>query len=139
MKFMEVDISVPSGSDLLEEVVNHLSSHMKSHGTFPTLPELGAALNLSVRSLQRRLLNNDNLSYVLIVDQLRKSLIAFHIVRDISLLEVSTAVGFSGYASFNRFVNSQWGMTPQELRKEITRLTISHLSEDDLCYVTTSR
>lgn len=77
-----------------------------------TLDDVSSKLHMSSRTLIRRL-QDENLSFQGIKDDLRRDLAILNLARkDVSLAEISYALGFSSPAVFHRAFRHWTGMTP---------------------------
>jgi AraC-like DNA-binding protein len=86
-------------------------------GEPPGLPEVAAALNMSERTLRRRL-GDTGLSYAALLDRERRAQ-ALALLRggQLSLGEVALAVGFNDVRSLRRAVRRWSGQSPSQLRR----------------------
>ncbi|MFC7516366.1 AraC family transcriptional regulator ligand-binding domain-containing protein [Herbaspirillum sp. GCM10030257] len=77
-----------------------------------TLDDVATRLHMSSRTLLRRL-QDENMSFQGIKDELRRDLAILHLVyTDVSLTEISFALGFSSPAVFHRAFRHWTGITP---------------------------
>ena len=86
------------------------------HAGEPTLALVSEKLNISDRTLQRRLKAED-ISFHGIVDDVRRELLELYL-RDlsISLKEITHQLGFADQSSFTRAVHRWYGQSPKALR-----------------------
>ena len=90
----------------------------------PSQQDMAFALNLSLRSLQRKL-NERGLTFEKVLVEVRRDLAQKYIVQShLSIGEVSYLLGFSSTSNFARNFKSWMGVTPSEyLRSQLeTRL-----------------
>jgi AraC-like DNA-binding protein len=98
--------------------INELVNHVKS-AIIDILPsgkitdeDVAYKLNLGVRTLQRKLHNN-NTNFRSILDEVRYDLAKFYIHdSDISLMEIAFILGYSEYTSFSRAYKRWTGIPP---------------------------
>lgn len=85
---------------------------------FPTIQEAAANLNLSVRTLQRRL-KFEGYTYQNLTDELKKQF-ALNYLRneDLSVKEIAYSLNFSEASSFIRSFNRWFGVSPQIYREQ---------------------
>jgi len=90
-------------------------------GGAPSVEQTAAAMDTSVRTLQRRL-KEHGLSYRDVVEQARRE-VAEKLMADpsLSLLDVALLVGFSDQSAFNRAFRRWFHTTPSELREQRLR------------------
>lgn len=82
----------------------------------PAQDEVAASLNLSTRSLQRRL-SEEKSSYKELLEGTRKELAEQYLRRsDVSLGEITYLLGFSDQSNFSRAFKRWFGRTPGEFR-----------------------
>ena len=105
-------------SDLIETIEREVR---KSLGTPPSLSQLASQLNLSERTLRRRI-EEAGLSYHGIVDALRRAR-ALQLLgqRDNRLIDVACATGFSDVRNFRRAFKRWTGVTPRTARQRIAQ------------------
>ncbi len=85
----------------------------------PSQEDVARCLNMSTRSLQRRLTEEDS-SYKLLLEDTRKSLACQYLKKpDISLGEVTYLLGFSDQSNFSRAFKRWVGKTPGEYRTQL--------------------
>lgn len=73
-------------------------------------------LNMSDRTLQRKLLS-ENTSYQIILDDVRKELAIKYLRENISLVEISFLLGFETQSAFNKFFKKHFEKQPSVFRK----------------------
>lgn len=89
----------------------------------PTRQQIATLLNLTERTLQRRLLE-ESASFNDLLDEIRRNLAEMYLANaNISLLETGSLLGYSEQSSFTRAVRRWFDATPQQLRE---RLLIKH-------------
>ncbi len=88
------------------------------HGGEPTIERIARAYGGSVRSLQRRL-RDENTSYSEQLDLVRRNLaLAYLSSESVSLSELSERLGYSAQSALSRAVRRLTGRTPSELASE---------------------
>ncbi|SNY91190.1 Arabinose-binding domain of AraC transcription regulator, N-term [Cohaesibacter sp. ES.047] len=106
----------------LDSVAAYVRHHVKEQMAGAVLPQSAVAslLGMSVRSLQRRLMQED-ISFRQIVDDVRAET-ARHLLADdrISLSEVAFRLGYSEQAAFNHAATRWFGTSPRAMRKTRT-------------------
>lgn len=60
MKLLEVDITIPINNELEFLIVNTVFAHFNEHGVFPNLKELSKSVSISARTIQRKLISENN-------------------------------------------------------------------------------
>lgn len=91
----------------------------KQLGVPPSLTELAHQLNISERTLRRRI-ESAGLSYQAVIDETRRSRALSLLGREeLSLMEVAFQTGFSDERNFRRAFKRWTGMTPREARKRL--------------------
>jgi len=82
-----------------------------------TLPKVAKGMNLSTRTLQRRLLEY-KLSYQALLDAVREQLARRYLSRtSLMLSEIPFLLGYSDQSAFNRAFRNWTGMTPGRFRQ----------------------
>ena len=82
-----------------------------------TLPKVAKGMNLSTRTLQRRLVEY-SLSYQALLDAVREQLARRYLSRtSLMLSEIPFLLGYSDQSAFNRAFRSWTGMTPGRFRQ----------------------
>ncbi len=82
----------------------------------PTLMEVAELMNMSARTLQRRL-KHEQLTFHQLVDEIRQSLLDGYLQNpDLPLKKIATLLGFADQSSFTRAVNRWHGQTPKSRR-----------------------
>jgi AraC-like DNA-binding protein len=82
-----------------------------------TLPKVAKGMNLSPRTLQRRLVEY-NLSYQALLDAVREQLARRYLSRtSLMLSEIPFLLGYSDQSAFNRAFRSWTAMTPGRFRQ----------------------
>lgn len=82
-----------------------------------SLKSAACDLNMSVRTLQRKLLA-ESTSYQAILDGVRKELVNKYLEENISLVEMSFLLGFESQSAFNKFFKKHFGKQPTKYRQE---------------------
>lgn len=87
----------------------------------PSRSDIAARLNLTDRTLQRRL-EEEGTQFSNILDDVRRSMARIYLANEnISLHETACLLGFSGQSSFTRATNRWFNSTPRELRLQINK------------------
>ena len=105
-------------SDLIETIEREVRKRLESP---PSLSQLASQLNLSERTLRRRI-GDAGLSYHGIVDELRRTR-ALQLLgqRDNRLIDVACATGFSDVRNFRRAFKRWTGVTPRTAKQRIAQ------------------
>jgi AraC-like DNA-binding protein len=85
-------------------------------GTLPSLPEVAGALNLSARTLQRRL-RQEQTSYQQVLEGLRETLAKQYLKENLTVNEIAYLLGYSVPGAFSRSFRKWTGKSPLEYRK----------------------
>ena len=84
---------------------------------FPTIEQVAANLNLSVRTLQRRL-KAEGLTYKAVLDELRRQFALDYLKNDaLSIKEIAYLLDYAESSSFVRSFKRWTGKSPQEFRQ----------------------
>lgn len=87
---------------------------------FPPLDDIAAELRLSVGVLQREL-HRDGLSYRTLVEMTRRDLALSYVKqRQLPFSEIAFLLGYSELSAFSRAVHRWTGLSPRELRRELS-------------------
>jgi AraC-like DNA-binding protein len=82
----------------------------------PTLSEAASRLNMSMRSLQRRL-KDENLTWQQLIENTRRVLAERHLRQPgMSITQLAFLLGFSDVSSFSRAFRKWYGASPSQLR-----------------------
>ncbi len=101
---------------LVDEIRQHLISSL---GKYPSIEGIARQLNMSERTLSRRL-KERRTSYQQILNEVRAELSKEYLANTIlSIAQVSTLVGFSEPNTFSKAFKKWFGKTPSVLRKEL--------------------
>jgi AraC-like DNA-binding protein len=84
----------------------------------PTLKTISAHLNMSERSLQRKL-NAEKTSYTLLVTDIKKKLAQDFLAKKLSVKETSYMLGYSEPSAFIKAFQGWFGQTPQKFKNEV--------------------
>jgi AraC-like DNA-binding protein len=106
--------ALPTSDRFLRTVRVALIKSLQS-GRGTSLEALGRALELSVRTLQRRLTENAT-THSDLVDQVRHELALSYLADDTSSIEIAYLLGFSEAAAFHRAFKRWTGTTLKEFR-----------------------
>ncbi|MFI8980832.1 AraC-like transcriptional regulator QhpR [Ectopseudomonas khazarica] len=100
--------------ELLPQITRIIASEMSSGA--PSLDEVCEHLNLSRRTLQRRL-KDQGIEFSSLIEEVRRELaLAYMKDSDYSMTEISLLVGYSESASFTRAFRRWTGQSPQQYR-----------------------
>ena len=84
---------------------------------FPTIEQVAAHLNISARTLQRRL-QEEGSNYKQLIDDLKKDFALSYIIRaDLGVTEIAYMLGYGDASAFNRSFKRWMGVSPREYRK----------------------
>lgn len=87
---------------------------------FPALEDVAAELRLSVGAVQREL-HRDGLSYRTLVEMTRRDLALSYVQqRQLPFSEIAFLLGYSELSAFSRAVHRWTGLSPRELRREMS-------------------
>lgn len=101
-------------NDLIESIMNVLRASIDEA---PGLAEIGAVLNLSERTLRRRLAELDT-SYQRLIDQVRYECALDLLKRSqMPLVDIAMATGFTDARNFRRAFKRWSGMLPNQIRQ----------------------
>lgn len=105
---------------VVESVVTLLAGRILEYADFSELtPELLAAqLNLSLRSMQRRL-NQAGQSYSSILEQCRKQRVAELLQQTPVMEDIARQLGYDNISSFYRAFKRWYGKTPKQFRNQL--------------------
>jgi AraC-like DNA-binding protein len=85
---------------------------------YPTLNQVSGHLNMSPRTLQRKL-KNEGYTYKLLIDELRKDFAMKYLKKSgLTISEIAYLTGFSNASTFNRSFKRWTGLTPNAYRNE---------------------
>ena len=107
--------ALPSADRFLRTVRLALIRALQS-GAETTVTSLARALNLSERTLQRRLRENET-SHSEVLDHVRHELALSYLSDDVSSIEAAYLLGFSEAAAFHRAFKRWTGTTPRDFRQ----------------------
>ncbi len=100
-----------------EHTKQHIAQQLKQSS--PTLTLIASLMNLTPRSLQRRL-SDEGFTFQQLLDDTRLETARRLLMQpQLSIVEVSESLGFDVQNSFNRFLQKKTGKTPKELRSEL--------------------
>ncbi len=86
---------------------------------FPTIEQISSHLNISPRTLQRKL-KVEGITFQEIINELRKDFAISYIKRhELSLSEISYLLGYADTSNFNRSFKRWTTMTPKEYRNKL--------------------
>lgn len=116
--YLSAELSRTQDHAQLERQVREQVSNALSGGV-PKLTDVAAGLNMSGRTLQRRL-SDEGLAYQKLVDDSRREL-AERLLESsaMSLAEVAFLTGFSEQSAFTRAFKRWYGQTPREFRFDL--------------------
>jgi AraC-like DNA-binding protein len=97
--------------------VRHLVLQL-ANPAFPTIEQIAAQLNLSIRSLQRRM-KAESYSYGQLTEELRKEFALAYLKRaDLSISDVAYLLGYTENSTFSRAFKRWQGVSPQVWRQQ---------------------
>jgi AraC-like DNA-binding protein len=100
------------GSQIKDVVVNLMSP------VFPTIDEVAGHLNITVRTLQRRL-KEEGLTFKIIIDELRQEFAKGYIQRaDLSISDIAYLLGYSDLSAFTRSFKRWTGQSPANYKQQ---------------------
>lgn len=104
-------------NNLISSVRKHLVTGLEQNSF--TLEKTASALNLTPRTLQRRL-DESNVKYSEVLNEVRKELAVQHLaMKELTSVDIAYLLGYSESASFLRAFKRWYGVTPSEYRKQI--------------------
>lgn len=90
---------------------------MERPGNFPDMEEVADMLNMTVRTLRRRL-DTEGTSFQKITDDVRSTLACEYLkTTKLSILDIAMLLGFSDGAGFRKALKRWTGMSPSEIRR----------------------
>ena len=103
-----------SGGDLVQQIRNNFIDH---GAPYPTLETLAAQLNMSRRTLIRKLKQQDT-SYQELLDDVRKELAAWQLLNTNASIEfIAEQLGYIDTTNFSRTFRRWFNMTAREFRQ----------------------
>lgn len=107
-------------SDEFERALQQVLVRLLAEGV-AALPRVAAALNMSVRTLQRRL-DMRQLTWQSLLDRTREKLARQYLAdHSLALKDIALLLGFSEQSAFNRAFRRWTGETPARMRQEAAR------------------
>jgi AraC-like DNA-binding protein len=93
---------------------------MQFKGQIPTIEEAAEGLGMTVRTLQRKL-TEENTSFRFIANEVKKEL-ALHLMKnpDATVTEVAEVLGYGDLPAFRRAFKSWTNATPKEIKRELS-------------------
>lgn len=108
------------GKDILQQVRNRL---LESDHEFPTQEEMASQLNMSPRTLMRKL-KDEGTSYQELLDDVRKEFAIWYLTKtDMPVDEVCESLGYKDPSNFSRTFKRWVGITPSLFRKMYSKST----------------
>ncbi len=102
-----------SGADIVKQVRARLAA---CNGNYPSSTMLAAELNMSLRTLVRKLAQHDT-SYSALLDEARKTLAQWYLQHTLHPVErVAERLGYRDTSNFSRCCKRWFGQTPGQLR-----------------------
>ena len=105
--------ALPKTDEFMHRVHQHLAQLCQDGQ--PHVDELAARLHLSVRTVQRRLLDNDT-TFQQALDEIRQRLCWQYLQQDIQLSDIAQLLGYSDQSAFTRAYKRWTGSTPHQER-----------------------
>ena len=106
----------PNDAEFFDMVCDYLKNHASSQ---VSLEEVAKVFMISKRHLNRRLMQFKGVSYGKVRDEVKCSIARDLLSTNMSMSEISEAIGMSNEYSFNRFFKRVEGMTPGRYRDAI--------------------
>jgi AraC-like DNA-binding protein len=104
-----------ASTDVLSQVAHHIASSLSSGCA--SLEQVASDLKIGVRTLQRRLAEQ-NVGFSQLVEDVRRSLAESYVMQsDYSLTEIALLLGYSEASSFCRAFRRWTQLTPQQFRQ----------------------
>ena len=104
-----------ASTDVLSQVAHHIASSLSSGCA--SLEQVASDLKIGVRTLQRRLAEQ-NVEFSQLVEDVRRSLAESYVMQsDYSLTEIALLLGYSEASSFCRAFRRWTQLTPQQFRQ----------------------
>ena len=111
-KLSEIENRSGIGDKVKQSIINLVRPQ------FPTIDQVANHLNISVRTLQRKL-SEENLTYKGIIESLRKDFAVGYLKNyDLSIKEIAYLLNYNDASSFIRSFRRVTGKTPLEYRKQ---------------------
>lgn len=105
--------ALPKTDEFMHRVHQHLAQLCQDGQ--PHVDELAARLHLSVRTVQRRLMDNDT-TFQQALDEIRQRLCWQYLQQDIQLSDIAQLLGYSDQSAFTRAYKRWTGSTPHQER-----------------------
>ncbi len=108
--------ALPQQNEVLGALRVRLQKHLS--GGSPTIEQLAVDMNLSVRSLQRRL-EEQGLTFQQVLDEMRESLATVYLGNpSMAIAEAAYLLGYSDASAFSRAFKRWYQVTPSDWRRE---------------------
>lgn len=105
-------------SNFITEVKSQVVKNIKFG--FPEIENIAQNLNITVRTLQRRL-QNENITFFDLTENIKKELAYSYLKnKSLSISEISYFLGYSDPSSFIRIFKKWTGLTPESYRKNVS-------------------
>jgi len=105
-------------SNFITEVKSQVVKNIKFG--FPEIENIAQNLNITVRTLQRRL-QNENITFFDLTENIKKELAYSYLKnKTLSITEISYFLGYSDPSSFIRIFKKWTGLTPENYRKNVS-------------------
>ena len=103
-----------------DDTVNHVKKLiLATPGEFPNLDQVAEKMNISIRTLRRRL-NAQNTSFQEILDEIREQIATKYLTTThLTVEKVAQLVGYSDTSNFRRAFQKWTGLTPSDYRRSI--------------------
>lgn len=115
-EYIEKNLPSDTTNQLIKNIYRNLSD-MLPMGK-PTIVQMAKRLNMSQRTLQRKL-KEENVSFQELLNKIRFDLASYYLKKgDYTIEAISDLLGFSSYTSFIRFFKSETNLTPKEFAQK---------------------
>ena len=115
-QYLEHGLKLLSKKNQWSEKVAHYWRECAQKSKFLIQDELAADFNMTVRTLARKL-NNENTNYQEVISNVRKSMAVFYLIEtNMRIYEIAIATGFKDTSTFNRAFRGWFKCTPSAYR-----------------------
>jgi len=115
-QYLEQGLKLLSKKNQWSEKVANYWRECAQKSKFLIQDELAADFNMTVRTLARKL-NNENTSYQEVISNVRKSMAVFYLIEtNMRIYEIALATGFKDTSTFNRAFRGWFKCTPSAYR-----------------------
>jgi AraC-like DNA-binding protein len=117
--FQLLNILIERANQLLQEHSSNQISQKVKHtllqqfnNGFLTIGDVARLLNISVRTLQRQLLE-EKTNFNRVLDEVKKDLALYYLKRDVTVKEIAEILGYQNLSSFSRSFKKWVGVSPR--------------------------